>query len=400
VLSRAVVASAEDGVMTEEGVANLQHVIAASAARESIPQGLLLYDAALRAGFSPQEGARTVEQFLDSRSYDDIQVTAGPYRDVLQTFEGVGADPEAIKTLLAGIDQVSGSSQAEVCSTVRRAISNAAWHFDVTPHEMLDHLSGGLKRGLALPGMVEEVDDIFVPAYANQGAVDRYFTPVAGPLHHSPLPYRTESPLNIGIEDIVDLTDADTRRGEPVAEGSWFFDPTSQAWYSMGGETVNQGGGSILNYVTLYDASLVSDTPYHFHIHPNSLIPPAHRLSSALPSNNDYRAISAIAQASSGPVGMRSFVSHRLGFTEYVCPSDDPLGIESVAEGWNALQTTVFRSFDCADAEQLNDKYGEAIFPELIRRLNEALPDGFALRYYPHGTDIAGAIQDQAPSAQ
>jgi len=395
VMRRALVASAENGVVHEAGVASLQRVIAASADREVISEGLTLYDAALRAGFSPQEGVRTVEQFLDNRSYDDISLTATPYCDMLRTFDGVGADPEAIKTLLAGIDQVCGGGQASLCKDVRQTVERATWYFDNTPQEVLAHLAGGVRRGLALPDMLKEITNTPPSEREAWGSVDRYFSSVEGPLHHSPLPYQSKRRLDEGIEDIVILTDADVRRGEPVAEGMWFFDPSSDVWYSYGGETKNVGRAGLAHITPAYDPSRLGHELHVFHTHPSTMRAD-HRLASALPSSMDYGAAAALQQLSSSPIRLRSFISHHFGITEYTFPHGDLHRIEDVANGWKSFETNMLQSFGVDTFTQLLKVWGDAVMPEVLRRLNSALPDGFELRLYPRGTDIAAAVQANA----
>jgi|GEM_PF-2575835 len=395
VLSRALVASAENGVVHEAGVASLQRVIAASADREVISEGLTLYDAALRAGFSPQEGIRTVEQFLDNRSYDDISLTAVPYCDMLRTFEGLGADPTAIRALLDGVEQTPADDQPALCRSVRLAVMRAAGCFDVTPDEVLEHLKGGLQRGLALPAMLEEVHAFPREEHETRGTVDRYFTPAEGSLHHSPLPYQSTGTLSEGVEALTELTDADTRRGESVSEGTWFFNPVSDTWYSLGGETTDLGGSNAVHDMLAYDLHLLGETLYNFHIHPNALLSVRNALDAALPSYIDYELIATMLRQASGPTQIRSFVSHRLGVTEYSYPSD-PQQLEEVARGWMARVSAVIESFGVGTPAELFTRQGHAVIPEVLRRLNASLPDGFALHYYPHGTDIAAAVQANA----
>jgi hypothetical protein len=233
---------------------------------------------------------------------------------------------------------------------------------------------------------------------ANQEAVvidpgkakERYFVVKPGSLEHAALPYRTERSLSDGLSDIEQLAGAQETRGEVLAEGSWIFDPQTQVWYSLGGETKWLGSSNVKHTSLPYDIGQLSSEPVSVHIHPQKFVPIAgEKIGFAFPSNADYRTVATMIETSGSEIRPRSLIVHPLGITEFTYPNDAEQ-IRQMGEVAEAIKEQAFAQFGSLDALQAQaDSMGERQFTQqLMDQINVALPEGFRFRIYPHGANL------------
>lgn len=275
--------------------------------------------------------------------------------------------------------------------------------YGITPNEMLTELATRIRNGGKEVLLLEDLgSEEKVSAFE-----ERYFTEIAGELIHAAQPYKNKRSLNGGVRDLERLATANSSEWEEVGEGMWFFDPTEETWYSLGGKLEYPSMSQVLsrsvervrhNFVS-YDISEISDNPLLFHIHPAEssvfIAPPRESIThqqlrdpltkylSATPSRADYSVVAGFMKDAKSPIHPRAFIAHSLGVTEYKIPND--IGqIETMSQNSRAIRDTVFLDVD-ADGEYYSRKYSDhfSFVEELIRKQNKLLPEGFELILYP-----------------
>ena len=292
-----------------------------------------------------------------------------------------------------------------------------------TPQNLLDMIKARLGAGQnieeALTGIARETQQSISSDDAPEvevidvaQATADYFPAKEGKLEVLGLPYRTQRSLEAGLQDLLEIAQAQLGDRIELGEGMWTYDPATETWYSLGGK-LELGAGYVRNNFVPYDISLLSATPLLFHTHPDSLgamIRP-HRgdgafpdefveevgdLVSMTPSRADYDVLRHFIEGSTRPHQPRAFIVHKGGITEYVYPQDAGQ-VEDLSQHSRDIRDRVILE---ADWRRLRRRAGRiGIADALVADLSSRLPAGFSLRQFGIDDLVRNLGAPKAPRA-
>lgn len=222
-----------------------------------------------------------------------------------------------------------------------------------------------------------------------------YFPVLSKPaLTHGVFPYRMSRSFADGLSDLQRLMKTDN------AEGCFVFDPVRQIWYSLGGRT-ELGYSRVRHEHYPYDLSLLSETPFFLHVHPqetecfitpnrDSLVYPQlqdklTKLMAALPSTADWNGVASLMDGTSKPIHLKSLIVTSTGITEMIFPQNASL-VKDFAETYGVLRDQVLLNFDAGRYLRMhgvNDDFSGFVQTMLLL-INRKFPDQFAIDQYPH----------------
>lgn len=388
-LTKALEASsgAEAGV-SQEQLAGLKDMITKASPSDVIEMSVSAYTAARKAGVSAEESVRLVGDHLDTANPRQLGYMMYHFRDALAALDAAGVDPQTTAAVFDHIRDMHPEYRGEAYERVKHALTLEGPASGRTPSEMMQDIARRLRDEETNPPSELPSSEVETEIFAPREQRDSHFREVPGQLENRCTPYRTQRTWSEGVADLARLTDASYARGDAVSEGHWVFDPQTDTWYSHGGETRYVAPGRIRHTSINYDVSELSDTPYSVHIHPKDFAILADKYGFVFPTNADYRAAATLLESTQDSVPMRSFISHPLGLTEFTYPSN-PVAMRQVADTFEALRT---RFFDQFSDEHHIMAVGNAIGPENFAResvdaINQLLPEGFEIRFYPRGTN-------------
>jgi hypothetical protein len=315
----------------------------------------------------------------------------------LKALDTANVEPGLVKEVFQKIEGLHPEDRTDTYEDLKDVLVFGCPSQGIAPAELLEALAQRTRKGDNIDVALKQIMDTppvgasesqptpFAPSEAR----DKLFALKPGPLENTALPHRTQRSLKDGLEDITQLTHANSQRGDIVSEGAWVYDPASSTWYSHGGETVAIPNGMRHTPAIRYDASQLSETPYSLHIHPADYARHSDKYGFVFPSNADYRAAATIIEDAQNPVALRSFISHPLGLTEFTYPQDTA-AIRQVSEVFEDIRNQLFGLFGderniIREAQHVGD---ENFVNDCVRHINRSLPPGFAIRYYPRGSDI------------
>jgi hypothetical protein len=392
-----------DERLTTTEIDGMKRVITVSGEKDAVVPGLEVYSAACRAGLSPADSESVTKTCIETSPEWRVANSTQALRDVLRSVDIAGVDPTLLRTVVEEISTSNPEHQWRDFESLHEALVYQCPEIGITPNELLqaavDHFQHGVpldeaNQGLQGLGVVREAEAMQFsadPALAREAAINRHFIEHPGPLVNAAMPYRTERSLAEGTEDLHSLADANRQRGEQVARGNWVHDPASGTWYSLGGRTVQSYTGESVNRPVPFDVSQLSDTPYTFTVHPRDMAYSHDYFAHALPHPDDLTGIVNMLVSATQPVAMRSYVATTFGTTELTYPPD-PLAVADLAATMGNLRQLALLdvTYDEAMLASHNEAARTALANRTVARLNTELPDGFTLRFYPRGSDIAG----------
>ena len=287
---------------------------------------------------------------------------------------------------------------------------------DMPPNDLLKIVRHQLAEGRTMPEIAQsfitsEKQTIKGDAEAYHPAErrNRHFIDKPGQLELAPLPYRTERSFSEGAADIGRIALHQQRYREPIGEGIWVFDPEASAptWYSLGGETdVDFEQRTVRARYPLYPLGDLSRGPvlYHAHpvalehvisprhnsgTHPNTAVPAITKFLAAIPSRRDYLMVAELLRSAEYKGGgVRSFIAHGSGTTEYTFPND-PEALEAMSHHYQALRDNMLAGINWERMFSTRKWYGltrgerkdrSEVVQELVTRFNRILPKDFQLR--------------------
>ncbi len=396
-LSHALDAVSQAGEpLTPARFEDLKQLVTEAAQYDATEAAIAAYTAGCKAGLSPEVSTRLVLGYLDtSDTYLQASARIDHFRDALRSLDSAGADPEAVEAVFSYIETENPRHRHETYDEITRVVSLGAADRHQTAAEAIDYIRDVTQRlaaggELDTPEITANMRSSLVPEVASDHIPrDTYFRDVPGRIENRAVPYQTQRPWAEGAVDIAGLTYADSRRGDAVAEGDFVYDPGEQTWYSLGGQT-SFVPGRVSHVSNEYDVSMLSETPISVHIHPQEFaVEAGDRVAFTLPTGADYHATATMLDRAEGRVAdMRSVIAHPLGWTEFTYPSHDIPGIRNVARVFEDITAEHLGRFGSGDRIAATARsLGEAeVAQGIIDQINGDLPDGFRLKFYPHGT--------------
>jgi hypothetical protein len=334
---------------------------------------------------SPEVSMKLTDTHLNEGTPAELMYVMPQFRDALRTLDGADADPSMIQEVFEQIGELNAPNRAIACLAVERAVTFGPVATSLTITEVLHEITITL-RARGTEGL--NMDRYSPDGPVLRGQRDTYFPERPGPLENRATPSRTQRSWEEGMADMVRLTDASPQRGEPVSEGWWIYAGNS-TWYSLGGQTINHGNGGASHTIVSYDVSELSRTPVQFHSHPRFLSESdgVLELMHVLPSRSDFGMAAHIKENARQPVQPRTLVSHSLGLTEYTHPAA-PYDIRRGVVEYEVAREKFFRIFrDDRHIVNTAKALGKLAFvEEMFRYINQRLPQGFSLKFYPRGT--------------
>lgn len=256
----------------------------------------------------------------------------------------------------------------------------------------------GLDRKLMSPDNKIEIID-------PKDEIERYFVDKLGNLELAALPYKTHKPFVNGVQDLERIAAASFMgRWEETGEGFWVYDNNSETWYSLGGQTQIKSGAVRHNMIP-YDISELTSNPSMFHCHPqdfevfitpqseNNVFPDEYRdhvtkFLSSTPSRTDYSSVADFLESAKSRIdNPRSYIVSSVGITEFIYPNDIKQ-IKEMSINSREIRDQALMDYDW---DGLMDRYDDdelTVTKELIVLLNQKLPNGFSIKFYPKGSNI------------
>lgn len=401
-LGRALEASAGEEPLTVEDTDKIKALITKASPDDAVDRALYAYALGRRLGLSIDDSIALPGDYLDSHNYRQIGYHGAYFTGALDALTEAQVDPQLIKTTFDEFIKLHPEESAGAYDVLREAITFICPAVGMTPAELLqamtDRVAAG--RGNIVEALMDAFESQQLPAREGEPIVvvpqhelERRFLEKPGELEFSATSYRTERSLNDGMRDIERLTDANYHRWERVGEGNWTFDPASQTWYSLGGETTYIGGG-VRHRSIFYEQSALSETPVSVHIHPEAYaVAKSDKLGFVFPSNADYRAVATMMENALNPVRLSSLISHPLGITKFDYPQDSAK-VRQISERAEAIWKGFMTQFGSEDnLMAMARQVGEYDFARwAVAEINRLLPTGFTFALYPRGTDFEKVI--------
>ncbi len=375
---------------TPEHLDALKEVVTTAGQYDTISMGVSAYAAACRAGLSPDASAQLVQgYFATTTTYTQANARIDHFRDALRTLDGAGADPGAVEVVFKHIEGQDPQYRRVTYDQLGRAVTFGAVGRGQTAAEAMESIQDIARQTEAGEPLDLDVYTRAMVSAAPPMERDRHFREAEGVLEHRATPYRVEGrSWAAGAEDIAGLTHADSAKGDTVAEGNWVYDSDRGTWFSLGGQTTEIAPGYARHLSARYDVSELSRNPVSVHVHPNEFIDGPQRVSSVLPSYDDYTQVADRLRSAQGTIDTsRSFIFHPLGVTEYTYPNDST-AVHDVAVGFEMVRARYLDALGGAgEIASITEAIGEeTLVRAMLEDLSTVLPDGFELKYYPPGT--------------
>lgn len=372
-----------------------------------IPHSLYSYIKLRRIGISTHDATKMVMKLPDADGHLAGYSFASFY-DAVSSFSVAKVDPEISIEILNRFGGDRPYYNQGTYSNLTEMITFVCPSERISPQDLLSgilsntrgvkNLDEALSRSLEsrkvnTPKTSKET--IFNP----EEDKNKYFALKDGGLELAALPYQVKRSLSEGIKDLTKIARARSHRWEDVGEGMWIFDPKENIWYSLGGKLDVQAG-KVSHLFLPYDASILSKTPYMFHIHPVDLEPlirdpyddfPSRefrdhvtKFLSSTPSRADYSVVAETVKNAISEIRPRSFIVHSLGLTEFIYPNDTE-AVEAMAVVSRGIRDRVLLDFDWSftsdHSPQMVNK--SELVKKLIVAQNRLLPRGFSIKFSP-----------------
>jgi len=383
--------------VTGDDIQKIESLITTGGEHEQVSRTLEAFVNARTVGLTLDDSVGMVSDFLHADHAVDTGYAMPHFSNALKALRFTGVDPEVVRETFQAILRIPYGERDEAYDDLRQAIAFGCPVRKMKPEALLRAINQQVTSGMTTVDAINRIfgdahllEDtnaeprIFIPAAER----DAYFVDKPGNLDYAVLPYRTERSFNDGLKDLEGLARARADLGDEVGEGNWVFDPETQRWYSLGGETTYLGGGRVQHRSFLYDISQLSEHPISLHIHPNEYaIGEEEKYGFVFPTDADYRAIATMMEETSRRVKPRSLIVHPLGTTEFVYP-DDIEQIKNMAETIEQVRDRFFSRFPDG-IQAIADSIGQYGFSELaVREINNELPEGFSIILHPPGTEL------------
>jgi len=379
--------------MTDAEIARLKAIVTETAPEDQATKNLAAYAAARRAGMPPDVSADLIEEF--NGSVNGRQAGYGgsyEFRQTLESLNRADVPPDVVRQVFSGVMAEHPETIRDALAALRTGITFGCLEREQNAREYMKDLAGRIQDGVSATEAIAQLatpPEGLAPGQRMPVRPPReYFGRQEGPLEHAAVPYQTERSFAAGMQDLQGLIGADPHRWQTMAEGAWIYDPASETWFSMGGET------TVVNYTghhrsTAYDVNKLSETPVSVHVHPRYMGREPDIFGHMLPTPADYRAAADMRELAGGPVQLRSFIPNTLGVTEFTYP-DNNAAVREVAERYAGVR------------EQLNAELGsdqqvmaavremghQGLAQACLGYVNAALPPEFAIRLHPHDADF------------
>lgn len=372
-----------------------------------IPHSLYSYIKLRRIGISTHDATKMVMKLPDADGHL-AGYTFASFYEAVSSLSVAGVDPNTSREILNKFGGDRPYYSQGSYRNLTEMITFVCPSERISPQELL---SGILSNSRGVKRMDEEVlrslesgkinttkttkGEVFDP----KEDVKKYFILKKGELELAALPYQVRRGLTEGINDLKMIAQARSHRWEDVGEGMWIFDPKENIWYSLGGKLEVQVN-KVRHLFLPYDASILSKTPYMFHIHPMDLEPlirdpyddfPSRefrdhvtKFLSSTPSRADYSVVAETVKNAISEIRPRSFIVHSLGLTEFIYPNDTE-AVEAMAVVSRGIRDRVLLDFDWSftsdHSPQMVNK--SELVKKLIVAQNRLLPRGFSIKFSP-----------------
>lgn len=406
--AKALAAAAEPGQpVAQETIDGLKELATLGAPDHITNVSMAAFEAARQAGFSPRDSITLVGEAVNANNIHTKSTRH--FTDALRTFNVVDVPVDSLKTIFGAVHAVPYRDQAVAYDDLRATVVLGSAAHSITPAAMVELIHDSITQGYGLQQALERAADGRGGREGLSGAPGRvevvdpveqrevHFNGRSDTLVHAALPYQTVKSLAEGVQDLEVLADARKEYGDVVAEGAWVFDPDSSTWYSLGGETTLSGDRFKNVTYGWDDFSRLSAQPQVFHVHPADTGFSVDRFGLVLPSAADFRLGASVVAKASLPIEPRTLIVHALGTTELVSPTANADQCAEVGALFEAATANLFeRMGGDKGIGRMAAAMGDVeLAAATIERLNDVLPQGFRVLYYPRGTDPEHIAQRQ-----
>lgn len=394
-VTQAIDSTAGSGLPPEAVVDELKGLVDNARDKDVVHAALRAFAAGRSAGLSVTDSVQITKDYIDTGNARLVGYNMWRFTDALGSLKAGGIDPELTKTVFRAMADIDLSVRDSVYTAFQKTVTFGCPYHNMTPTEMLKQFADKLQAGVDAKEALERCRGDYQPSSPSR-IIERRFTEKPGRLEHAALSYKTTLPLNEGIHDLAQLTEARLQHGETVAEGAWVFDPATSTWYSLGGESSVPTDAGISHRHASFDISYLSATPYQFHIHPSDAGRDVDKLGFIFPTGADLAAIAQQCLHANRPMELRSFIQHPLGTTEVMYPDLDLDAVRRLSNRMDSLKSEFFASIspDENEVRRVAQQMGEREFANAcVQALNRRLPVGFYIRLFDHNVDLEDLLR-------